>query len=292
MTIASPPFMDTLSSPPLPGAIHAAGPCTTPSRRVRMFDIAVDALTMEESLDRAEALLEAERPVHHVCLNAAKVVRLADDPQMRQIFDDAGMVHVDGVPVRWAGRFLGAEVPERVAGIDFMEAMLDRAADRGWRVYFLGATEEVVQTAVAVELERHPGLHVVGVRNGYWTPEEEASVVAEVAAQRPDLLLLALPTPRKENFAHDHLDELNARFILGVGGSFDVAAGVTRRAPVWMQRIGMEWGFRLIQEPRRMWKRYLTGNSRFLLLVVHERRRNRRVDTAIAGVGSVELSSS
>lgn len=240
------------------------------TRKVKLFGADVDALTMAESVDRAEALLRSVRPVHHVCINAAKVVRMHDDPEMAEIVRDAAMVHVDGTPVAWASRLLGAPVPERVAGIDFMEALLARAAERGWRVFFLGATDEVVRATVAVERERHPGLVVAGYRNGYWTPDEEDAVVAEVAATAPDLLLLALPTPRKEQFAHRHLDGLNARFVLGVGGSFDVAAGITKRAPRWMQAVGCEWLFRLLQEPGRMWKRYLVGNSRFLALVAVE----------------------
>ena len=246
---------------------HPAG---TTMPKVSLFGAQVDALTMAESVDHAERLIGRGGPVHHVCINAAKAVRMQDDPELRRIVEDAEMVHVDGTPVVWAARLLGAHVPERVAGIDFMEALLARAAERGWRVYFLGATDEVVRRTVEVEQERHPGLVVAGFRHGYWTAEEEAEVVAGVAASQPDLLLLALPTPRKEVFAHEHLAELGASFVLGVGGSFDVAAGITRRAPRWMQRSGLEWFYRLLQEPGRMWKRYLVGNSRFLALVVKD----------------------
>lgn len=237
---------------------------TDDTPRVELFGVTVDALDMAASVDRAAALVDSGRPVHHVCINAAKVVRMNDEPALRQIVEDAEMVHVDGAPVVWAARLLGASLPERVAGIDFMEALLARAAERGWRVFFLGATDEVVRRTVAIERQRHPGLQVAGYRNGYWTADEEPAVVAEVAATAPDLLLLALPTPRKEYFASARLHELGAKFVMGVGGSFDVVAGITTRAPVWMQRVGLEWFFRFLQEPRRMWKRYLVGNSRFL----------------------------
>ena len=238
-----------------------------PPKRVNLFGVEVDALTMSESVDHAETLLLADKPAHHVCLNAAKVVRIEDDAELRRIVEHAAMVHIDGTPVVWAGRLLGTPVPERIAGIDFLQAMLERAALRGWRVFFLGATDEVVQRAIEVECERHPGLQIAGYRNGFWTADEEADVVAEVAATNPDLLLLALPTPLKERFASEHLEGLQARFVLGVGGSFDISAGLTKRAPRWMQAAGLEWFFRLVQEPRRMWKRYLVGNSRFLALV-------------------------
>jgi len=238
-----------------------------PPKRVNLFGVEVDALTMSESVDQAEKLLLADKPAHHVCLNAAKVVRIEDDPDLRRIVEHAAMVHIDGTPVAWACRLLGSPVPERIAGIDFLQAMLERAALRGWRVFFLGATDEVVKRAVEVECERHPGLRIAGYRNGFWTAGEEADVVAEVAATKPDLLLLALPTPLKEHFAAEHLEGFRARFVLGVGGSFDISAGLTKRAPRWMQTVGLEWFFRRIQEPRRMWKRYLVGNSRFLALI-------------------------
>lgn len=241
-----------------------------PTQRTELFGVTVDALTMEESVDRAAELIERGVPVHHVCLNAAKVVRMQDDPALRRIIEESEMVHVDGAPVCWAAGLVGVSIPERVAGVDFMEALLERAATAGWRVYFLGATEEVVQRAVQVERLRHKGLRVVGYRNGFWSSEEEDAVVADVAATAPDIVLLALPTPKKELFASQHLEALNARFVMGVGGSFDVVAGVTRRAPRWMQRAGLEWFFRFAQEPRRMWKRYLVGNSRFIALVARE----------------------
>jgi N-acetylglucosaminyldiphosphoundecaprenol N-acetyl-beta-D-mannosaminyltransferase len=242
-----------------------------PAKRTRLFGVQVDALTMAESVDRATELVERAGPaVHHVCINAAKVVRMQDDAELRRIIESSEMVHVDGTSVCWAAGLLGAGIPERVAGIDFMDALLARAAERGWRVFFLGATDEVVERTVAVELERHPGLQVAGWRNGFWTEDEEDAVVAAVAATAPDLLLLALPTPKKELFASRRLEALNARFVMGVGGSFDVAAGITKRAPLWMQRAGLEWFFRLVQEPRRMWKRYLVGNSRFIALVARE----------------------
>lgn len=252
-----------------PGDGAASGP-TTPSRRVELFGIGVDPLTVDESVDRVDELIAAGGHHHHVCINAAKLARLGDDERLRSILARASMVSVDGQPVVWAARALGRPVPERVAGIDLMHRLLARAAERHWRVYLLGGTQEVVDAAAGRFEAEHPGLRLVGCRNGYWQPEDEADVVHAVAATRPDLVFVGLPTPRKEYFVETHLHDLGARVVVGVGGSFDVAAGLVSRAPQWMQDAGLEWFHRLAQEPRRMWKRYLTGNTRFVAMVASE----------------------
>jgi len=149
-----------------------------------------------------------------------------------------------------------------------MEELLARAALRRWPVYLLGAREEVVSKVAAVEQQRHPGLVVAGYRNGYWTPEQEDDVVRAVAIARPKVLFVAMPSPQKEHFLARHKETLRVPFVMGVGGSFDVVAGVTSRAPRWMQATGIEWVYRLIQEPRRMARRYAVGNTKFILLVL------------------------
>lgn len=245
------------------------------SRREWVLDLPMDLLTMDESVDRAERLIATGRPHQHVVLNAAKVVKAQTDVVLRESIEQAAIVNIDGQAVVWAARMLGVDAPERVAGIDFMDALLSRAAARGWSVYFLGAADDVVAKTVAVEQQRHPGLRVAGFRNGFWAADDEAGVVAGIAATEPDILLLAMPTPKKERFAAEHLDHFGASLVVGVGGSFDVVAGLTRRAPRWMQRAGLEWFHRLCQEPGRMWKRYLVGNTQFVKLVLAERRRTR-----------------
>ena len=237
---------------------------------VTLFGSRVDPLTMEESVDRAERLIASGRRCHHVCINAAKVVAMQSDAHLRGVIEGADMVNVDGQSVVWASRLLGSTIPERVAGIDFMDALLARAAIRGWRVFFLGGSDDVVRAATAALVARHPGLQVVGSRSGYWKPHGEEAVVREIAATKPDLVFVGLPTPRKEYFVASHLEALDAGLIVGVGGSFDVLAGLVERAPLWMQRAGLEWFHRLLQEPGRMWKRYLIGNSKFLSLVCKE----------------------
>jgi N-acetylglucosaminyldiphosphoundecaprenol N-acetyl-beta-D-mannosaminyltransferase len=254
-------------------AVHRPGcPAVLPLvPRVRLFGAAVDPLTMEQTVAAVHGFVRCGLPHQHVCLNAAKVVELDRNPDLAAAISGCDLVSVDGQAVVWASRLLHAPVPERVAGVDLFTRLLAEAAEHGLRVFLLGARQDVVD-AVRRRAEReHPGIAVVGARSGYWTDEEEAAVVAEVAAATADLLFLAIPSPRKELFLGAYGAELGVPFRMGVGGSFDVYAGVTRRAPRWMQRAGLEWSYRLLQEPRRMLKRYLVGNSAFVRLTLRAR---------------------
>jgi N-acetylglucosaminyldiphosphoundecaprenol N-acetyl-beta-D-mannosaminyltransferase len=247
-----------------------------PIRRERFMGLGIDCVTMEESLRICEALIDRGGVNQHVVVNVGKVVLAQDDPGLREIINACPLINADGTGVVWGARMLGVDVPERVTGIDLFQALVARAAERGWRVYFLGARREVVARVVEIFRGRYPGLEVAGARDGYWGPEDEDELVRAIAETRPQLLFVAMPSPRKEYWLAQHLDQLGVPFAMGVGGAFDVVAGTTRRAPEWMQRAGMEWLFRLVQEPRRMWRRYLVGNSRFALMLLRERFAPRR----------------
>lgn len=236
--------------------------------QVDFLGIRLDALTLEESVEACAELVN-RRNQQHVVLNASKTVLASQDATLKSIINNCGLVNADGQSVVWGAKLLGQKVPERVTGIDLMGRLLDEAPARHWRVYLLGARQEVVRQ-VAVQL-RTAGVDVVGYRNGYWSVGEEQSVVADISNTAPDLLFVAMPSPRKEQFLTAHLPNLNVGLAFGVGGSFDVLAGETKRAPVWMQRGGLEWFFRLVQEPRRMFGRYLIGNTRFAGLVLREK---------------------
>ncbi|MGW1255704.1 WecB/TagA/CpsF family glycosyltransferase [Streptomyces sp. NPDC002513] len=240
-----------------------AGP-TGPGRTVTVCGLPVHPLTLEESVAAAEALIANGGPHQHVVLNAAKIVQAHDDPELAGIIRSCALVNADGQSVVWAGRLLGSVLPERVAGIDFMLAMWRSAARRGYRVYLLGAEPEVVRETARIAARQ--GVDVVGHRDGYWDETEEPEVVAAVREARPDLLFLAVPSPRKEYFLAHRQQELGCALVVGVGGSFDVVAGVRSRAPRWMRRTGLEWFHRLAQEPRRMFLRYAVGNTRFIAL--------------------------
>jgi N-acetylglucosaminyldiphosphoundecaprenol N-acetyl-beta-D-mannosaminyltransferase len=259
--------------PPAQVSDHTADcPVRRPRQpRVELFGVPADPLTMDETVEAVRGFLRCGAAHQHVCLNAAKVVELDRHPELAATITQCSLVSVDGQAVVWASRFLGQPVPERVAGIDLFERLLAESADTGRRVYLLGARKDVVTDVARIATERFPGLVIAGARSGYWAPEEEAQVVAAVAASRADLLFVALPSPRKELFMDGWATELGVPFRMGVGGSFDVMAGRTTRAPRWMQQIGMEWAFRLAQEPRRMFRRYLVGNTAFVLLTLRRR---------------------
>jgi N-acetylglucosaminyldiphosphoundecaprenol N-acetyl-beta-D-mannosaminyltransferase len=239
--------------------------------KLELFGLHVDNLTMEETLARIDEFIASRTVHHHVVINVDKIVKAHRNPQLRDIINACDLVNVDGQPVVWAARFLGKPLKERVAGVDLMQRLIAHAAVKGYRLYFLGAKEEVVSGMVRRVREKHPNAIIAGSRNGYWTDAEEPEVAKAIAAARPDILFVAISSPKKELFLSRWKHEIQAPFVMGVGGSFDVVAGLVKRAPRWMQRCGLEWLFRLIQEPRRMWRRYLVEDMQFFGILLREK---------------------
>ena len=234
-----------------------------PPNRVARFDFLgapLDCLGLADTVAAADAAMGSRSPLRQVSLNVAKVVAMRRNAELDRDVRASDLVNADGMGVFWAARLLGIPVPERVAGIDLFERVLALCAARGYRPYFLGARPDIVAAAAATARRRYPGLDFAGSRDGYFAPDEEGSIVAEIKASHADCLFIGMPTPRKERFLAGHADALGVPFIMGVGGSFDVLAGATRRAPVFVQAIGLEWLFRLIQEPLRLGPRYVKTN--------------------------------
>ena len=243
---------------------------TAVADRVEVLGCAIDRVDMDEAARRCEAYVSARAGAQHMAVNAAKLVAMRRDEALRRLADDCDLVTADGQAVVWASRLLGDPLPTRVAGIDLMLELVALAERRGYRVYFLGARADVLDRAIARLRALHPRLVVAGSRDGYFSDDEEPSVAAEIRAARPDLLFVAMSTPRKEYFLGRWGAELDVPFSMGVGGSIDVVAGVTRRAPRLLQRLGLEWAFRLAQEPRRLFRRYLVTNSAFVALTLRD----------------------
>ncbi len=241
-----------------------------------MMGCLIDNLSMEETLQAVEGFIASGHPHQHVVVNVDKLVKANRDEELRRIINECALINVDGMPVVWASRLLGRSLKERVAGVDLFEALMGRAAARGWRVFLLGAREEVVSGVKAIYERRYPGLRVAGYRNGYWKPEEEAAVVTQIKDARADLLFVAISSPKKEQFLGRYQAEMRVPFAMGVGGTFDVAVGKVRRAPVWMQKSGLEWFYRFLQEPTRMFRRYFIDDMAFFFLLVRELARARR----------------
>ena len=239
-------------------------------RRARVLGVEIDRLSMDETVRRCDELIQSGGPVQHVVVNAAKIVALRDDARLRSIVEACGLVNADGQPVVWASRLLRDPLPERVAGIDLMFRLLELAEERGYRVYVLGAKQEVLETAVARLADRYPRLTLAGFHHGYFADEESAEICDAVRAARPHILLVAMSSPRKEYWLAEHAGDLGVPFSMGVGGSIDVVAGLTKRAPALMQRTGLEWFYRFLQEPFRLGPRYLRTNGRFAALLARE----------------------
>jgi N-acetylglucosaminyldiphosphoundecaprenol N-acetyl-beta-D-mannosaminyltransferase len=235
--------------------------------RAQVLGCSIDRLDMPQTLARIEALIEQRSVSQHVAINAAKIVAMRRDPELRTIIERCELVSADGQAVVWASRLLGDPLPERVAGIDLMLELLALAERRGLRVYILGARQDVLERAVQRILERHPTLVLAGARDGYFPPAAEADVAEAIRAARPDLLFVAMSSPRKELFLGRYGRMIDVPFVMGVGGAIDVVAGRTRRAPPIWQLVGLEWLYRLLQEPRRLWRRYLSTNLAFGVLL-------------------------
>lgn len=235
--------------------------------RADILGCPIDRLDLRGTVAEIDRTIAARHYTQHMAVNAAKLVAMRDDPKLSEIVVGCGLVSADGQSVVWASRLLGDPLPERVAGIDLMDALLGLAERRRYRIYFLGARADVLARAVERLQERFPRLEVAGARDGYFTDDEGQEVCDTIRASRPDMLFVAMSSPRKEYFLGEYGPALGTPFVMGVGGSIDVIAGVTRRAPVGWQRLGLEWLFRLLQEPRRMFRRYAVTNTRFLGLV-------------------------
>lgn len=240
-------------------------------RSVRVLGCRIDALDMQSTVARCIELAETGEGTRQVSVNAAKLVSCADDERLAEFIRTSDVVSADGQSVVWAARLLRRPLPERVAGIDLMHRLLAEAETRGLSVYLLGATEPILERAGARLRELHPRLDLAGSHHGYFSREEEPEVASAIRRSSPDLLFVAMGSPFKEEWLERNLARVSVAFAMGVGGALDVLAGERSRAPAWMQRAGLEWLHRMLQEPGRLWRRYLVGNLRFSWLVAREK---------------------
>jgi N-acetylglucosaminyldiphosphoundecaprenol N-acetyl-beta-D-mannosaminyltransferase len=252
--------------------------------KVNILGIDVLKMSMADVIERCDRHIQDRAPVLLGVVNVAKVIRCRKDAELRDSIREADIVVADGQPLVWLSRLMGDPLPERVAGIDIMHRLLELADRKNYAVYFLGATQEVVQKVVEYVRARYPGVRIAGHRDGFFSCEQDSEVAADICRSRADILFVAITSPKKENFLRRYGEMMQVPVCHGVGGSFDVVAGVTKRAPRWMQSLGLEWFYRVLQEPRRMWRRYLVTNTLFTVLAAREalqarlrRRRGRHI---------------
>lgn len=239
--------------------------------RISICNVPVDALTMQQTIDLVDKAIGEQRSIHHVVINAVKVANAQKDIELKESIVNCDIINADGQGIVWASRLLNKPLPERVAGIDLMEELVRLASKKKYRIFFLGAKEEILSKVINVYRDKFGNDIIAGYRNGYFKKEEESQIAQQIADSNANILFVAMSSPKKEIFLNTHKHLIKTSFIMGVGGSFDVVSGFVRRAPRWMQDWGLEWLFRTIQEPRRMWRRYLFGNSIFIFLVLKEK---------------------
>ena len=239
------------------------------NKKINFLGIPVAALTMQETLIKIEKCIEVNQQIHHSVVNAGKVVLMQDDKNLKESVLEADLINADGQAIVWAASFLGKPLPMRVAGIDLMESLVKKSFEKGYKCFFFGAKENVVSKVVGKYSKLYSKNIIAGYRNGFFNSNEEKDIVEEIIHSKANILFVAMSSPKKEIFLNKFKLQLkDVNFIMGVGGSFDVISGDIKRAPVFMQKIGLEWFYRFLQEPRRMWKRYLIGNIKFIFLVM------------------------
>ena len=197
------------------------------------------------------------------------IVIAQQDQQLQQIVNKAQLVTPDGAGLLWASKVLGSKISKRVSGVDLVAQLCKGSSERGYSCYFLGAAPGVAEDAANNLKERYPNMHVAGVHHGYFTAEEEPQIVQTILDAAPQVLFVAFGIPKQEKFIAAHLGKLNGCVAIGIGGSFDVYAGLVRRAPKWMQKAGIEWLFRLIQDPKKISK--VRALPRFALMTLRYR---------------------
>jgi N-acetylglucosaminyldiphosphoundecaprenol N-acetyl-beta-D-mannosaminyltransferase len=242
-------------------------------KRITLFGQTIDNVDTETALTFVEEYLH-KRDQKIICAkNVALVVECNRDAFLREFYENADLVTVDGRPLVYLSRFFGDGLPEMVGGPRLWFKIIELAQRRGYSVYLLGGTQSVVEKATDNLLGKYPGLRIAGFRNGYFRESETPNVIRELRNQKPDILLLGLPTPMKERLALLISQEIPSSLCVAVGGVFDVFAGEKQLAHPIVSKICMEWLYRMMQDPKRLLMRYLRTNSLFFLLLIQETKR-------------------
>lgn len=244
------------------------------SDTVTLLGIAIDNLDLAAALQRFDSLVRARRPALVVTPNVDHLINLQTDVEFRRIYAQAALVLADGMPLLWAARFLGTPLRAKLSGSDVFADICALATSRGYRMFFLGGRDDAAERAAALMRSRFPGLHI----DTYAPPfgferdaTELARIEARLVAAAPDILMIGLGSPKQERFAAQHAMRLAIPVSMGIGVTFEYTAGMVRRAPVWMQRNGLEWLFRLAMEPTRLWRRYVLRDPQFFWLILKQR---------------------
>lgn len=239
--------------------------------RVTILNTVIDVLNVKETIDLVEKYVQTKTPLHLMGVNADKINEVNSNELMKHIVNRCGIINADGASVILASKYLGKPLPERVAGVDLMQSLVALSEKKGYSVYLLGAKQSVVEQTAEVLKNRHPKLNIVGIHNGYFKEPDWPSISEELKEKNPDFVFVGITSPLKEYLIEYLQNQGHTSVFMGVGGSFDVISGNIPRAPLWMQKANLEWLFRVMQEPKRLFKRYFVGNWVFIKAVFKEK---------------------
>jgi len=233
--------------------------------KVEILGVGVNSVTMQEAVECVENLIELRQPSIVATANAEMLLRATHDEELKKILNSAELVVPDGAGTVWAAHHLGKEMPERVAGFDLVQELLKIAPSKSQKIFLFGAAPGVAEKAKSKAEELYSGINIVGVRDGFFSAEDEPAILEQIKKTQPDILLAALGVPKQEKWLAKYKDILNVPVSIGVGGTFDVMAGVVKRAPLWMQKAKLEWLFRALLQPSRAGR--LVALPKFVLKV-------------------------
>lgn len=238
------------------------------TNKVQILETGFDPLTLAETVDWVSQLVKAGKRGYICTVNVAILMMMRSNQRLQNFVDNAALIVADGQPLIWTSQLLPSSLPERVTGIDLIDAIAQRAEAEGLGIYLMGGTTQVIGTAVLKMQSKYPKLKICGFDNGYFNESQAAARAEAIAQSGAQILFVGMGVPRQEIFLETNWEKLGVNLAIGVGGSFDVYSGIRKRAPFWVQQTGLEWLYRLVQEPQRLWKRYLLTNSRFMLEVL------------------------
>jgi N-acetylglucosaminyldiphosphoundecaprenol N-acetyl-beta-D-mannosaminyltransferase len=243
--------------------------------RIELLEFPVDSVSMEDALDRVDEFVASRQPHQIMVSNANKLWQMHRNPRLAAIMRKADLVIPEKAVVIGAA-VLGTPLKAHVGGSMLAEALLPHSEKMGHSIFFLGARQAVLESLVEKVRRTNPGLRIAGYHHGYFRPHGEEELRSAIRAAKPDILLVALGSPLQEYWIHDHVRELGVPVSIGVGGTFDVLAGIKKDAPPWVRKCSIEWLYRLVQDPRNLWKRYLTTIPWFLYAVLTVKIRGRK----------------
>lgn len=235
------------------------------TEKVKILGVGVDAVTMAQAVEKIESLINEKKISIVATANAEMLMQATEDEELKKILNSSELVVADGAGTVWAAHHLGKDMPERVAGCDLVQELMKIAPKKSWKIFLFGAAPGVAEKVKSKVEKLYPGIKIVGVRDGFFSADDEPEIISQIKKAQPDILLAALGVPKQEKWVFKHKDELNVPVSIGVGGTFDVIAGIMKRAPLWMQKAKLEWLFRVMKQPSRAGR--LTALPKFVLKV-------------------------